>query len=420
MGLAIGLGLGLSFGVGRPSPWLATSQIVAEAGSGVGGAGQWRPSNAATQTMTIDSGFTRRPGVSTLKIDASVLSPTGAYFRTFRKAIAATALTGNYEMWVWLPVTTAGGHTIIAKAGSDIPADPPTATPANRIEQQFTPDKYQGGYWSCLYWHINGKLYTNAAPNGVGPTTTGTPDLNAIREIEFDWSISTDTPADERYMYLDVVAFNGRSRPQIIMGYDGFGDASHSSIVLPKWNELGLRGYIAGDGDSLAGNETALNAFYAQGSDIISQGMEHKNYVTEIADLPADYDAARAIVSGAGYARSLDLFAWPFNSRNLATDTIIRDKGARWARTTGGNRFPVTSLGKPEMLAMGALDMGSKTAAQVKAWVDDVILSGYTACLYDHTPNEAQFNEVMEYIATKRDAHLVDVTVPSQFVSYAR
>jgi len=174
--------------------------------------------------MTIDSGFVRRPGFSTLKIDASVLSPTGAYYRTFRKAVAAVALTGVYEMWVWIPVTTAGGHSFVVKAGSDTPADPPIATPTNLVQQMFTNDKFQSGYWTCLYWHPSGKLYTNAAPNGVAPSTTGTPDLGSIKEIEFDWSINTATPAAERYMYLDIVAFNGEAKPKVIIGFAGFGD----------------------------------------------------------------------------------------------------------------------------------------------------------------------------------------------------
>ena len=401
--------------------WLAASQIVAEAGSGFGGAGQWRPSNSGVQTMTIDAGFTRRPGVPTIKIDASVLSPTGAYFRTFRKAIATAALTGAYEMWVWVPPTTAGGHSFIVKAGSDVPADPPIATPANRIEQTFTNDKFQSGYWTCLFWHANGKLYTNAAPNGVVPVVTGSPDLNSIKEIEFDWSINTDTPAVERYMYLDVVAFNGKSRPKLIMGFDGFGDASHSSIVLPKWLELGLGGYFAGDGDSAVANTAHLNAAYVAGSDIPIQGIGHVDYRLNPTELSADWDEADDIVAGdLGFdrERSSRLFAYPFNSRSLVTDATLRTKGVRWGRTTGGNRFPVTSLGKPEMLAMGALDMGTRTAAQIKAWIDDAILCGYSLCLYDHTPVEAVFNEVMTYVATKRDAGLIDPVTPSQFASF--
>lgn len=404
--------------------WSVESTTIAEAGSGVGGAGQWRPSNAGVQTMTIDSDFVRRPGHPTLKIDASVLSPTGAYYRSFRKAIEATALTGAYEMWIWVPVTTAGGHSFLVKAGSDTPADPPIATPANLVQQQFVPDKYQACYWTCLYWHTDGKIYANAAPNGVAPSVTGTPDLNSIKEIEFDWSINIDTPAAERYMYLDLVAFNGKSKPKIIIGFDGFGDSSHAAIVKPKFDEVGMVGYIAGDGDSLAGNEAAVSAFNDAGWDIISQGIGHKNYVTNVGDLSADFDTAKAILQAAGFTRALDYFAYPFNTRDLATDAILEGKGVKWARTTGGNRFPATSLGKPEPLVFGALDMGQKTAAQMLAWVDDAILAGYSMALYGHTITTtaststetatAEFEAFMDGLATRRDAGQIEVTTPSR------
>lgn len=405
-------------------PYLLPSTIVAEAGAGIGGAGQWRPSNAGVQTMTIDSEFVRRPGYPTLKIDASVLSPTGAYYRTFRKAIEAVALTGTYEMWVWVPPTTAGGHSFVVKAGSDTPADPPTATPTNLVQQTFVPNKYQQGYWSCLYWHADGKLYANAAPNGVAPTTTGAPDLGSIKEIEFDWSINIDTPAAERYMYLDLVAFNGKSKPKVIIGFDGFGDSSHAAIVKPKFDALGMVGYIAGDGDSVSGNEASLADFYNAGWDIISQGIGHKDYVANVGDLSADFDSAKSILQAEGFTRALDYFAYPFNNRNLATDAILDGKGVRWARTTGGNRFPATSLGKPEPLAFGALDMGQKTAAQMLAWVDDAILAGYSMALYGHTITTtastgtetatAEFEALMDGLATRRTAGQIEVTTPSR------
>ncbi len=152
--------------------------------------------------------------------------------------------------------------------------------------------------------------------------------------------------------------------------------------------------------------------------------------ITEVASLSADFDTAKAIVSGAGYTRALDTFAYPFNARNLATDTILRPKPVRWSRTTGGNRFPVTSLGKPEMLAVGGLDIGQKTAAQFQAWVDDAILCGYSLVTYGHTiattassgtiTATAEFNTMMAYAGTQRDAGLIDVITPSQFIQYAQ
>ncbi|KQU06043.1 hypothetical protein [Rhizobium sp. Leaf453] len=254
-------------------------------------------------------------------------------------------------------------------------------------------------------------------------------DFNAITEFEFDWSISAATPLAERYIYIDAVAFNGRSRPAVIFGFDGFGDASHESIVLPLCQSLNLRGYIAGDGDSAAANSAKLATFQSAGWDIVSQGMEHTNYLTNPGDLPADFDEAEGILEGLNLTDGRDLFAYPLNSRSLATDATLLEKGVKWARSTGANYFPITSLGKPNPLLVGALDIGQKTAAQVQAWVDDAILAGYTLVLYGHTiattassstiTATAEFTTMMNYIASKRDAGLIEVLTPSQHARIA-
>ncbi len=433
------LGFGLNLGSAAPMagagvPWLTPSTIVAEPGTGVNGANQWRTSDTSPTggVMTIDSGFTRRSGVCRLKIDASAATAEGvSYFKTFRRALAqATALTGAYELWVWIPVVSAGGHTLQVRACSGTVANPPTSAPANRHQLVFAPDKHQSGYWCPLYWHKDGKLFSAAHPNGVAAATVaGTVDFNAITEVEFDWSISAATPLAERYIYVDCVAFNGRSRPAVIFGFDGFGDASHESIVLPLCQSLNLRGYIAGDGDAAAANSAKLTTFQNAGWSITSQGMGHTNYQLNPGDLSPDFDEAEGILEGLNLTNGLDLFAPPFNARSLATDATLLSKGVKWARTTGGNRFPITSLGKPNPLLVGALDIGQKTAAQVQAWVDDAILAGYTLVLYGHTiattassstiTATAEFTTMMNYIASKRDAGLLEVLTPSQHARMA-
>lgn len=400
------------------------SRVLADPGTGISGAGQWRPADGAAQTMTIDSTFQRRPGVSTLKIDAT--ASVGSFNKNYRHALSSTAVTGPIELWIFVPPTTAGGHTITVRYSSDTPADPPTVSPTNYIELQFTNDKIQSGYWAPLFWSPTGKLFTNSAPNGVSPTTTGTPDAANIKQIEINWNINTATPGAERYIYIDQVAVNGKGKPKLIFGFDGFAYSSTAAIVRPLLDRYGLKCYLAGDGENIADNVATLDSLYERGCDIISQGMNHVDYVTNIADLPADFDTARALLKARGYVRSLNLFAYPFNSRNLATDAILDGKGVTWARTTGYNRIPVTSLGKPELLVTGGLDIGQKTGAQVQAWVDDAILCGYSLCLYGHeitttasTSTQtatAEFNTMMAYFADKHYSGDIEVVTPSEFV----
>lgn len=414
--------------VGRrqdPSLIATRSRVLADSGAGISGAGQWRPADGSAQTMTIDSTFTRRPGVSTLKIDAT--ASVGSFNKNYRHALSSTAVTGPIELWIFVPPTTAGGHTITVRYSSDTPAaDPPLLSPVNYIEQQFTNDKIQSGYWAPLFWSPSGKLYTNAAPNGVAPTTTGTPDSANIKQIEINWNINTATPGAERYIYIDQMAVNGKGRPLITVGFDGFAYTSNAAIVRPAFDRYGLKGYLAGDGENIADNLATLSSLYDRGWDIISQGQLHKDYVVNIADLSADFDLTRSQLAAQGFTRALDYFAYPLNSRNLATDAILRAKGVRWSRGTGYNRFPVTSLGMPELLAVGALDMGQKTGAQGLAWVDDAILCGYSMDIYMHeitttasTSTQtatAEFNTLMAGLADRHYAGTIEMTTPSERV----
>ncbi|KQT03228.1 MULTISPECIES: hypothetical protein [unclassified Rhizobium] len=428
----LGLNLGLNLGsaalrAGAGVPWLTPSTIVAEPGSGVNGVNQWRCNDisAAGGVMTIDPTVTRRPGVSTLKIDASAATAEGvAYFKTFRHAIPVTALTGAVEMIAKIPVTSAGGISITPRVSSDVVANPPTAAVVNKVDQGFTPDKRQAGDWTSLYWHPDGKLFSSAHPNGIATTFGGTLDRGNIREVEFELSISAATPLAERYIHLDCFALNGRSRPAVVFGFDGFGDASHESIVLPLCQSLNLRGYIAGDGNAAAANVSKLLTFQSAGWPIVSQGMNHTDYALNPAQLSPDFDEASGILEGLNLDSALEFFAYPYNSRSLATDATLLAKGVKWARTIGGNRFPATSIFKPNTLMIGALDIGQKTFAQVKAWIDDAILAGYTLVLYGHTiattastsliTATAEFTAIMNYIASLRDAGQIEVLTPVQ------
>lgn len=374
--------------VPRPSLVTQQSRVVAGAGTAVNnGAGNWRENGTVGETLkagSIDSTFTRVPGRPVLKIDAT--STSGSFQKKYRRAFASpVAVTGAFELWHNLPVPSAGGHTLTVRFSSDVPAnDPPQASPTNYVEMVFIPDRLNPGYWFPAFWHPAGKLFANSAANGVSPTTVGTVDLNNIRQAEVQWDIPSAVPSSERVLYIDMVAVNGKAKPHIIFGVDGFDYASNTSFLLPEFNKYGLNFYLAGDGNRVTPNKAALDAIYAAGNDIVMQGMDHVDYTANVGRLAADIDAATAIFINAGYTRALDCFAYPYNNRNLATDAILRSKGFKIARSIGGFRIPSTSLGRPDLLDVGALDMGQKTSAQIIAWIDDAILCGYHLFLYGH------------------------------------
>ncbi len=411
------------FQQGGGDPFRRDAQIIAHGQSGFNVPGGWLKS---TFTQSLENVNVRRPGIPVAKF----MLPAGAsdqYVETKIK-LPPTALLGRIDLQIYLPPLTAGSVYMELRYSSDTPAaDPPNANPANRRFMNILPDQNTRGKWSTITIDKAGKLYSNGTPNGTAWVDTGTPDPAEIEYLAIVLGCTAATPDAERYFLLDTVSINGYRKPFIMLGADGFGTPSHSSQLYPLLSSRGFKGYIAGDGNLAAGAAGFLNTVYAAGWDVLSQGMDHKNYANNSSALPDDYDTARGILDGMGFTRASKWFAYPVGGISQATIATLDSKGVKAARASNHPKITISELGNTDFTQTGSFDFGLRTSTQMRAWLDDILLSGEGMMMYVHdlvtTPtlstetSIASFTIFLDYLKTKVDAGLIDVITPQEFLN---
>lgn len=403
--------------------------VIATGEDGINVTGGW--GGISDGALSVESVNVRRPGHSVLK----ALATAGASdrFMSFMHKVPPVALSGNLEVWLWLPPLSAGGREIIITYSSDTPAnDPPTSNPTNRRSFTFSQDKLPSSGWFCLQPHRDGKVYSASAPSGTGWTTTGSPDINEIEIIRVYCYYGSATPDAERYLLLDQVAVNGRGRPCIMLGFDSAAQ-NHVDVGLPLFQARGLKGYNAIDYDQMASNRSKISPLHDAGWDIISQGGPgHINYLSSPSSLAAAVTSGQAELISEGYPGALDIFMYPQNARSAANDTVAAANGIRMGVASTQQMIPASSLGKMNLVGlcgrMPTDGVGVTFTGRWKAWVDECVLSGKSLIFYGHdlvtTPTDAnlhtsiaEFTELLDYVTTLRDAGTVDVVTPSQYLA---
>lgn len=401
------------------------SQIVAHGQSGFATAGGW--SNAGGLTSSLEVVNVRRPGVPVAKF----LLPAGGavdQVGTKRIKIPPTAwVNGVIDLQIYIPWASAGSFYMGLTVSSDTPAaDPPTANPTNRRFMNISPDFITKGKWTSLRINRDGKIFTNGIPNGTAWVDVGTVDLNEIEYLGVLLGCTIAVPDAERYVLLDTVAINGYRKPFVIIGADGFGTSSHSSYLRSALSSRGFNGYIAGDGDLAAGASSFLTSWYEDGNDVISEGMNHTGYSANPSLLSGDYDTARGILDGLGFTRASKWFMYPVGGISAATIAILDGKGVTAARASFHPQVVISELGNTDFTHIGSYGSDQKSSAQMIAYVDDVIRCGTGMMIFGHDfvtsasisteTTIASFDTFLDYVKTKRDAGLIDVITPQQFL----
>lgn len=411
-------------GVSRSSQIIAHGQSGGYAGGATAVAGGWSKGGF---TISQEAVNVSRPGVPVMKF----LMPAGAvdqYVETRIKIPPARLTGGRFDLRVWLPWLSAGAVYMEFRYSSDTPAaDPPSSSPSNRRFMNIQPDQLTRGKWTTISFDRTGKLYSNSAPNGVSWADTGTPDATEAEYLAIVLGCTAATPDAERYFLLDYVAANGYRKPFVMIGADGFGTASHSSYLRPALSSRGFNGYIAGDGNLATGASSSLSTWYAAGNDVISQGMNHTDYAANPSLLSGDYDTARGIIDGLGFTRASKWFAYPVGGINESTIATLDGKGVLAARASNHPKITISELGNSDFTHIGSHGSDQKTSAQMKAWVDDAILGGTGMMIFGHDfvaspslsteTSIASFDIFLDYVKTKRDAGLIDVITPQDFIN---
>jgi hypothetical protein len=161
----------------------------------------------------------------------------------------------------------------------------------------------------------------------------------------------------------------------VLFGFDRYEDTSIGLLALPIAQELGITCYAAGDTDKVVGLGAAwtrVKALHDAGWPILSQGPDHKNYVSVGApQLAIDYPISRNALQSVGLTNALDFFAYPFSSNNAATDAVLLAAGCKWASTSiAWNNHPNEFNLGFKLVGTARVNIGGMTVAQVKLLID--------------------------------------------------
>jgi len=213
-------------------------------------------------------------------------------------------------------------------------------------------------------------------------------------------------------------------RPVITLVFDDNSDTIYTE-AFPRLTALGMIGAnfiitnnIGGEGLT---TQAQLQEMYNAGWDIGNHTKEHID-LTELSeeDATAQVHDARETLDANGWIRSSDLFVPPYDATNATAKAIV----AKYARFSTGATDGLNDQPIADMLDVKRKPFSTNTVATIKGFVDTAIANGQYLHLYGHSIADpigisyppAMFQEVIEYIANRRDAGLIDVMSISQFV----
>jgi peptidoglycan/xylan/chitin deacetylase (PgdA/CDA1 family) len=226
-----------------------------------------------------------------------------------------------------------------------------------------------------------------------------------------------------------MVSVNGKTKPMVVVGFDGF-YASTASVALPLFKKYGIKGYNSSSGNNIAASKATCDALYNAGWDLIQQGQRLGNYGTDAnaGTLAADVLTARAQFDANGYTRGRNIFTYPYNSRQAASDTVLAAAGFKCAAATGDGCFAHSQLGSGGIMGVGRNSLNNVTAVQAQAALDAAIANGGHIWYYGHdlvgsiTDANTQmltseFTTFMAYLAGQHFSGACEVVTPSEFLA---
>lgn len=218
-----------------------------------------------------------------------------------------------------------------------------------------------------------------------------------------------------------------REIPTISIVFDDNSDTIYSEGFV-RMQALSLVGSVFIISNNVGGvnllTEAELNEMYGAGWDISNHTLLHTDLA--VASGSAISDAVvngrdRLTQAGREWLRSADLFVYPFNSFDAESQSIVEPlvKYCTTNSSQGGlyNSYPLADLKHIQRAAVG-----TNTVATVKSFIDYTIANNVYTHLYFHGIAEPlsityppdMFQEVIEYIAKKRNAGQVRVVTCSQ------
>jgi hypothetical protein len=399
------------------------------------------PTTGAVTGIVSKSGTSKMTKFEVLTSGNVMMQKTGLSVNT----------NGRFGVWVYidnpslLPVTL---HLTAATSGGVGPND-----------YGFNSNALRSNEWNFLVVARKANPISNSDveqhPFGVGESIWNFANSAFVTNPIINMSIYAENSAGVTF-YFDEVLTGWTVKPQFCIGGDSSGSYTNS-IVLPKFNQYGWKGYIAetfriSSGEvsdwTASGKTAALDAVYLAGWDIINHSVNHQNVTSSF---PADasimryeVEASRAWLLSLGYVRGSEFYASPQSGTNALSRKVIADAGFKLQRHGVKDATQVTAFGVEQPAYIGSIDVGGNGwiygatggyaynyphIDNLRKWVDMVIKYGATGFPFFHglktlgdpgdgTGNsgdtiqmyKSTFDMFMDYIAEKEAAGLCRVT----------
>jgi len=342
--------------------------------------------NAATVWGNTKTGCTLTDDAASARLDlgansALQIDVTASWARFHRNFSPAITFTGPIALWFeldWSPPTSGVNLYFTSEVSQNF------ATKNVRVLLPFNGLK-KG--MNCIVIH---PAEDGSTTNKTLTPTGGDSLANAITglRIEFNnW--------EGHRVKLHGLYHGGKSKGLVLFNWDD-GDASHYKIfnMLRQRGLVGNFSLITGKlkkGYSAYLTDAQLDEMYNYGSDFLSHSETHPTgglAVQSAADALYELTESRRKLLEWGYPRAADIFTWPenaYDSTDPAIDLIALARQAGYVASRGskGSYLP-TAQGLEQPMRLASVDLGGKTLAQAKKYIDAAELYGQAVIIYGH------------------------------------
>ena len=304
---------------------------------------------------------------------------TGSFCRFHRGFSSAVTFTGPIAIWVELDWSPTSGMLVYF-----------TSDPANNFSKNV---KYAVPFnglkkgMNCLLFHPQEDGTTTNKTITIAGGDALTNPITGIRLEVNNWEGHT--------FKVHGIYHGGKSRPQVIMNWDD-GDSSHWGLfnIFRQRNIPGALSLITSrlkNGYSAYLTDAQLDTIYQYGWDYLPHSVSHPaGGMAVLSEAAARYELteSRNKLIEWGYPRTADIFTWPENAYdsndpNIDLIALATQCGYVATRGTKGSYLP-TAQGIDQPMRLPSVDLGGKTLAQAKKYIDAAILYGQTVIIYGH------------------------------------
>ena len=341
--------------------------------------------NAATVWSNTKTGCTLTDDAASARLDLGAKSAlkidvTASWARFHRNFSPAMTFTGPIALWMELDFNPTSGVNLY------FTSDAAQNFAAKNVRVLLPFNGLKKGM-NCIVIH---PAEDGSTTNKTLTPTGGDSLANAITglRIEFNnW--------EGRTVKIHGLYHGGKSRPMVIFNWDD-GDASHWTI----FNMLRQRGMV-GNFSLITGKlrkgypayltDAQLDTMYNYGCDFLPHSETHPSGGLAVLSAEAamyELTESRRKLLEWGYSRAADIFTWPenaYDSNNPSIDLIdlARQAGYVACRGAKGSYLP-TAQGIDQPMRLPSVDLGGKTLAQAKKYLDAAELYGQTVIIYGH------------------------------------